>query len=80
MTEADIYAGLTAIFRDIFDDETITLTPETTADDVEGWDSFNHINLIVSAEAKFGVKFKSAEVEELKNVDEFVQLIKRQVG
>lgn len=80
MTQAEILNGLTAIFRDIFDDEQLTLTPETTADDVEQWDSFNHINILVAAEARFGIKFNTAEIEGLKDVGELAALIARKTG
>ena len=80
MQEQEIYAKLTEIFRDIFDDDSIVLTPETTAKDVEDWDSFNHINRIVATEAKFGIKFKTAEMESLKNVGHFVAIIQQKLG
>ncbi len=75
MTEAEILSGLTSIFHEVFDDDSIELTKDTTADDVDRWDSFNHINILVAAEAKFGVKFNTAEIEGLKDVGEFVRLI-----
>lgn len=75
MSEEQTYAKLTEIFRDIFDDDTIVLHPDMTAGDIEGWDSFNHISIVVASEAAFDVKFKSAEIEDLKNVGEFVRLI-----
>ncbi len=75
MTEDEIYARLTVIFRDVLDDESIVLRPETSAADVDGWDSFNHINLVVAAEAAFGVKFKSSELEQMGNVADMVTLI-----
>jgi acyl carrier protein len=75
MTEAEIYANLTGVFRDVFDDDDIVLTPKTTADDIAGWDSQAHVNLVVAAEVKFGVRFRTAELESLHNVGEFVQLI-----
>ena len=53
MTDDAIYAGLTEIFRDFLADDTIVLTPETTADDVEGWDSSSHINILLAAEERF---------------------------
>lgn len=80
MQEQEIYAKLTEIFRDIFDDDSIVLKPEMTAKDVEDWDSFNHINLIVATEAKFGIKFKTAEIESLKNVGHFVSIIHQKLG
>ena len=80
MTEQNILDALTEIFRDVFDDPGLTLTPETTAEDIKEWDSVNHINIIVAAEARFNVKFKTAEVEELKNVGDFVRLIHKRSG
>ena len=76
MDDTQIYAKLTEIFQDIFDDETIVLKPETTAADIEDWDSFNHVNISVAVEAAFGIKFKSSELEELTNVGDMVTLIK----
>jgi acyl carrier protein len=78
--EQQIYQQLTTIFHDLFDDDTIVLTPETTAADIEEWDSFNHINLIVAVESKFGVKFKTAELEGLHNVGHLVQLIQQKLA
>jgi acyl carrier protein len=75
-----IYARLTDIFRDLFDDESIVLTPETTAADVPGWDSFNHINLIVATEMAFKIKFRTAEIESLRNVGHLVQVIQAKLG
>jgi acyl carrier protein len=77
MTESEIYEKLTEIARDIFDDPKLELTPTTTADDVEEWDSMSHINLVVTIEATFGIKFKSAEIEELKNIGDLVEAIRR---
>jgi acyl carrier protein len=79
MTGQEILKQLTGIFHQIFNDNSLILTPETTADDIEEWDSFNHINIIVAAEAHFGVKFKTAETEELKNVGDFVRLIQEKL-
>lgn len=69
------YEKLTEIFRDVFDDEQLRVTPELTAADVDEWDSFSHIRLIVAVERAFGLKFSAAEVQRLKNVGEFVALI-----
>jgi acyl carrier protein len=77
MDRAAILAKLTELFREIFDDETLILTPETTADDVPGWDSMNHITIVVETERRFGVKFNTAEIEELKNIGEFIALIEK---
>ena len=75
MTEAEILEKLSEIFHEVFDDDGIVLTPETSADDISEWDSFNHIHIIVAVEARFGVKFQVAEVTALKNVGDLVTLI-----
>ena len=53
----EIHERLVDVFRQVFDDETLRLTDETTADDIEGWDSVAHINLMFSIEQAFGVQF-----------------------
>ncbi len=75
MTEDEIYAALTQVFRDVFDDDDITLSSATTAEDIAGWDSQAHVNLVVAAETRFGIRFRTAELESLHNVGDFVQLI-----
>ncbi len=75
MHEDEIDAGLTEIFHDLFADSTIVLTPQTSAADVKGWDSIKHISLIVATEERFGVKFKTAEIDGLKNVGDMRRLI-----
>ena len=69
------YATLTTVFHDVFDDDSIVVTPELTADDVDEWDSLSHIRLVLAVEKQFGLKFSAAEVGRLKNVGEFVALI-----
>jgi acyl carrier protein len=76
MENAEIYKQLNEIFIDVFDDESLILKPEITADDVDGWDSLTHIRLVISVEKAFGLKFSASEVGKLKNVGEFVELIK----
>jgi acyl carrier protein len=77
LTEKQIIDALTEIFRDVFDDPTLVIGPDTTAEDIEGWDSVAHINIVVAAEIRFNVKFKTSEIEELKNLGEFVSLIEK---
>jgi acyl carrier protein len=72
-----IYSELNEIFADLFDDDSIALTPETTADQVEQWDSLHHITLMVAIESRFGIKFKTAELEGLRNVGHLVEMIER---
>jgi acyl carrier protein len=80
MTDAELYAGLNEIFRQVLDDDTIDLKPTMTADDVDGWDSMNHIFIVVEIEKRFGIKFQAAEMEELKNVGELAALVRQKVG
>lgn len=80
MTEQDILEALTMVFRDVFDQDSITLRPETTADDIEGWDSQAHITLVVATEMHFGIKFRTGELEGLHNVGDFVRLIQARLG
>jgi acyl carrier protein len=75
VTEQEVYAGLTEIVRDLFGDDTIVLSAATTAHDVDGWDSFNHLNIIAAAEMRFGVKFRTKEIEKLTSIGEMVALI-----
>ncbi|MBF6598609.1 MAG: acyl carrier protein [Fermentimonas sp.] len=64
------------IFRDILDEESLNLTRETTANDVDGWDSLTHIQLIVAIEKQFKVKFSSKEILSWKNVGELLDSLK----
>jgi len=80
MTREAIFEELTEIFRDIFDDEEIELTDETTADDIEDWDSLEQINLLVAIEKKFSIKFKLDEVSHLANVGDMASLVQKLVG
>lgn len=75
MNREEIYERLNEVFRDVFDDEDITVTDATTANDIEDWDSLEHINLIVAVEKAFQIKFNMGEVNHLKNVGEMVDLI-----
>lgn len=75
MNEKEVYKRLEAVFHDVFDDDSIRLTAKTTADDIEDWDSMEHINLIGAVEDEFGVRFKMGEVSGMKNVGEMVSII-----
>ena len=74
--EDSILTGLTTVFREVFDDDELVLTPDLTANDVEGWDSLAHIRLILSVQKKFSVKFSPVEMNRLKNVGDLVALTK----
>ena len=83
MNQSQILEQTADIIRDVIDplnDKNLTIDTRTTADQVDGWDSFNHINIVVALEQHFGVKFKIAEIESLRNVGELVALIGRKTG
>jgi len=80
MRDEEILQQLTEVIQDVLDLPDLELTPETPAEDVDGWDSFNHINIIVAAEQRFGIKFRTSELEGLRNVGELVRLIGRMKG
>lgn len=75
MERQEIYAKVTEIYKDVLDLEDIELTDETTADDVEEWDSLTHIQLVVAIEKAFGIKFTSKEILSWKNVGEMITCI-----
>lgn len=75
MTREAIYEKLNEVFQDVFDDDSITVNAQTTADDIEDWDSLEHINLVSAVEKEFGMKFTMAQVVGMKNVGEMVDVI-----
>jgi acyl carrier protein len=75
VSEDEIYAGLNELFHELFADEGIVLRPETTAADIDGWDSFNNLNIMVAVETRFGIKMSTVEVERLNNIGDLVKII-----
>ncbi len=75
MAQQNINERLNEIFRNIFDDDDIVVTRDTTAEDIEDWDSLEHIRLIGAVEREFGVKFTMKEVSAMKNVGEMMDII-----
>ncbi len=75
MTREEAYERLTKVFRDVFDDDEIVLQDSTTAADIEDWDSFEHINLVVAVEDEFSFKIPMGKVVTMKDVGEMVDLI-----
>lgn len=75
MNDSDIYPALNELFRELFDDNSIVLTPETTADDIAEWDSFMHLNIIVAVEKRFGIKLTTREIEGLNKIGDMVKTI-----
>jgi len=80
MERTEILKRVNGIFCDVLDNEELVLTEETTADDVEEWDSLSHIQLIVAIEKSFGVKFTSKEILRWQNVGELVASIEQHLG
>jgi len=76
MDEPQIYERLTDIFHDVFDEESIVVTSELSAKDVDGWDSLTHIRLILTVEKAFKIKFSTSEIGKLENVGDLTALIK----
>jgi len=74
-SEAEIYAGLTDIFHDVFMRDDLVLTPELSAKDVKGWDSFKQIEIIMATEEKYGIKFTTRELDSLQNVADLVRVV-----
>jgi acyl carrier protein len=75
MTREEVYERLNEVFREVFDDEGITVNDETTADDIEDWDSLEHINLVNAIEEEFDMKFNMGQIVSMKNVGEMVDII-----
>lgn len=79
MDESQILTQVRDIIADVVDQADLQISTATTATDVPGWDSFNHINIVVAVERRFGIKVNTAEIEELRNVGELVALVGRKL-
>jgi acyl carrier protein len=79
MSREEVYEQLNQVFRQVFDDEDIVVSDSTTADDIEDWDSLEHINLVVAVEKQFNIKFNMGEVNSFQNVGEMVDLILQRI-
>lgn len=75
MDRRELYERLNEVFRDVFDDDEIEVYPDTTADDIDDWDSLEHITLISAVEREFRMKFKMGEISSMKNVGEMAAII-----
>lgn len=76
MDEAQIYTRLAEIFQEVFDEDSIAVTPVLSAKDVDGWDSLTHIRLMLTVEKSFKIKLSTSEIGKLQNVGDLVKLIK----
>lgn len=68
---------LLPIFQEVFDDDSIELNRDMTADDIDAWDSLTHINLVAAVEGQFGVKFALGELQSLQNVGDLLDLVNK---
>ena len=80
MTREEVMKTLNEIFCDVFDDETIVLTDETNANDIEDWDSLEQINLLSTIEREFKIKFTVGDVEGLANVGAMIDVIMKKLA
>jgi acyl carrier protein len=76
----DLLPEIQDIFRDIFDNETLVITPESNASKVEDWDSLAHVNLVTAIEKNYKIKFGLGELQELKNVGDMIELIQKKLA
>ncbi len=75
MTREEVFEKVNEVFREVFEDDDITVNDETTSADIEDWDSLEHINLVNAIEQEFGIKFNMGQIVSMKNVGEMVDII-----
>ena len=80
MNRKEVYEKLDRIFQSVFDDDSITVSDSTTAEDIEDWDSLEQINLIVAVEKEFDIKFSMKDAGQFQNVGQMVDMILRYAG
>lgn len=80
MTEQEIYEKLNVLFRGFLSNPAISLTPQTIATDIPGWDSITHVQIILKIEELFAIRFKHAEIAAFENVGDLVAAVSRRVG
>ncbi len=79
MTREEVLSSVQDIFRDIFDDQLLEITDATSAEDIEDWDSMNHLNLVSAIEKKFSIRFALGELQTLNNVGAMIDLIMQKI-
>jgi acyl carrier protein len=80
VSEAEIYVALAEIFRDVFLRDDLELTPQLSAKDVQGWDSFKQIDIILAVEEKYRIKLNTRELDSLRSVGDLVRVIAAKTG
>lgn len=76
----EIIDRLQALFITVFDNDSIRVTPQLTADDVDEWDSLSHINLMIAIELEFGIEFDPSEIQTFANVGELIASIEKKLA
>ena len=79
MNRAEISQKLEQILRNVFENDSIAIRDNLSASDIEGWDSLNHINLIVALEKEFNIRFTTREVYAAENVGEFIDMLEKKL-
>ncbi len=79
MQESEVFSKIQKVFDEVFL-ETVVVTPELTADDVEEWDSLSHVSLVLAIEQEFGIRFRVGEVEGTKNIGDLAALIEKRLN
>ena len=79
MTREELFNGIQVIFRVIFDEDDMIVEDKTNSDDIEEWDSLNHINLVSAIEKEFEVRFALGELIALKDVGAMIDLITKKI-
>ena len=80
MTQEQLISELNVLFEEIIDEGPVSLSPEKTAKDVEGWDSLNHVQIIAAIERKYGFLFTLTEIQAFKNVGELIAGIQSKIA
>ena len=76
----DMLEELTPIFHEVFDDDSIVISRQSTANDIDAWDSLSHMNMVVAVELKFGIRFALGELQTLKNVGDLIDLTEKKLA
>ena len=79
MNDDDVLKTITVVFRDVLDQPNLTLSPATTAHDVDGWDSLSHVQIVVAVEKRFQVRFTAKEIQKFNSVGEMAECISRKL-
>jgi acyl carrier protein len=80
VNRTEILQKVATSITSVLDQPDLAITMRTTAKDVVGWDSFNHVNIVVAIESQFDIQFNPAEIEELRGVGEFVKMIEKKLA